>query len=160
MKRIILSILISLAVLAAFAKTQLPEQSVVIPGYDEQVARERFLESDLQPLEGIWYYPAEDMTLAIERWLPEPSHKIGYRLLLIASDDLEKLFRIINAYCHIENISQQAVSSIRDSKDLYLLSFAETIEADFIVTGDNDLLILNMHGKTRIVSPAQFKQLF
>ena len=78
----------------------------------------------------------------------------------IASDDLEKLFRIINAYCHIENISQQAVSSIRDSKDLYLLSFAETIEADFIVTGDNDLLILNMHGKTRIVSPAQFKQLF
>lgn len=91
MKRIILSILLSLAVMAAFAKTQLPEQSVVIPGYDEQVARERFLESDLQPLEGIWYYPAEDMTLAIERWQAEPSHKIGYRLLLIASDDLELL---------------------------------------------------------------------
>ena len=91
MKRIILSILLFLAVIASFAKTQLPEQSVVIPGYDEQVARERFLESDLQPLEGIWYYPAEDMTLAIERWQPEPSHKIGYRLLLIASDDLELL---------------------------------------------------------------------
>ncbi|MBQ3681341.1 MAG: putative toxin-antitoxin system toxin component, PIN family [Paludibacteraceae bacterium] len=77
----------------------------------------------------------------------------------IADDDLEKLFRLINAYCRIETIGQQAVSSVRDSKDLYLLSSADTIEADYIVTGDNDLLVLNTHGKTRIVSPAQFKQL-
>ena len=76
-------------VATAGAKVDLPEQSVVVPGYSEQVAREQLLESDLQPLEGIWYYPAEDMTLTIERWQPEPSHKIGYRLLLIASDDLE-----------------------------------------------------------------------
>ena len=76
-------------VATAGAKVDLPEQSVVVPGYSEQVAREQLLESDLQQLEGIWYYPAEDMTLTIERWQPEPSHKIGYRLLLIASDDLE-----------------------------------------------------------------------
>lgn len=73
------------------AKTELPEQSVIVPGFSEQVARERLLESDMQPLEGIWYYPNEDMTIAIERWQPEPSHKIGYRLLLVASDDLELL---------------------------------------------------------------------
>ena len=76
---------------AAQAKTELPEQSVVVPGFSEQEARERLMESDLQPLEGIWYYPNEDMTIAIERWTPEPSHKIGYRLLLVASDDLELL---------------------------------------------------------------------
>ena len=75
----------------AQAKTVLPEQSVVVPGFSEQVARERLLESDMQPLEGIWYYPNEDMTIAIERWQPESSHKIGYRLLLVASDDLELL---------------------------------------------------------------------
>ena len=75
----------------ARAETELPQQSVVVPGFSEQVARERLMESDLQPLEGICYYPNEDMTLAIERWQPEPSHKIGYRLLLVASDDLELL---------------------------------------------------------------------
>lgn len=75
----------------AQAKTELPEQSVIVPGFNEQVARERLMESDLQPLEGIWYYPNEDMTIAIERWQPEPLHKIGYRLLLVASDDLELL---------------------------------------------------------------------
>ena len=91
MKRLTFILLFNLLILAAVAKTELPEQSVVVPGYDEQVARERLLESDMQPLEGIWYYPNEDMTLAIERWEPEPSHKIGYRLLLVASDDLELL---------------------------------------------------------------------
>lgn len=89
MKHLISAILLVVCVATAEAKVDLPEQSVVVPGYSEQVAREQLLESDLQPLEGIWYYPAEDMTLTIERWQPEPSHKIGYRLLLIASDDLE-----------------------------------------------------------------------
>ncbi len=89
MKHLISAILLVVCVATAGAKVDLPEQSVVVPGYSEQVAREQLLESDLQQLEGIWYYPAEDMTLTIERWQPEPSHKIGYRLLLIASDDLE-----------------------------------------------------------------------
>ena len=89
MKHLISAILLVVCVATAGAKVDLPEQSVVVPGYSEQVAREQLLESDLQPLEGIWYYPAEDMTLTIERWQPEPSHKIGYRRLLIASDDLE-----------------------------------------------------------------------
>ena len=89
MKHLISAILLVACVATAGVKVDLPEQSVVVPGYSEQVAREQLLESDLQQLEGIWYYPAEDMTLTIERWQPEPSHKIGYRLLLIASDDLE-----------------------------------------------------------------------
>lgn len=91
MRRLSVAILMMVCLAMARAETELPQQSVVVPGFSEQVARERLMESDLQPLEGIWYYPNEDMTLAIERWQPEPSHKIGYRLLLVASDDLELL---------------------------------------------------------------------
>lgn len=91
MRRLSVAILMMVCIAMARAETELPQQSVVVPGFSEQVARERLMESDLQPLEGIWYYPNEDMTLAIERWQPEPSHKIGYRLLLVASDDLELL---------------------------------------------------------------------
>ena len=91
MRQLIFAILLVICFVVAHAKTELPKQSVVVPGFSEQVARERLMESDLQPLEGIWYYPNEDMTIAIERWQPEPSHKIGYRLLLVASEDLELL---------------------------------------------------------------------
>ena len=98
MKRLIFAILLAVFIAAAWAKTELPEQSVVVPGFSEQLARERLMESDLQPLEGIWYYPNEDMTIVIERWQPEPSHKIGYRLLLVASDDLELLPGTVSGY--------------------------------------------------------------
>lgn len=91
MRRLSVAILMMVCLAMSRAETELPQQSVVVPGFSEQVARERLMESDLQPLEGIWYYPNEDITLAIERWQPEPSHKIGYRLLLVASDDLELL---------------------------------------------------------------------
>lgn len=106
MRRLSVAILMMVCLAMARAETELPQQSVVVPGFSEQLARERLMESDLQPLEGIWYYPNEDMTLAIERWQPEPSHKIGYRLLLVASDDLELLPGTVIGYieaCAVDN---------------------------------------------------------
>jgi len=75
----------------------------------------------------------------------------------INDTDVEQLFSLIRMYCNYATIRQQATISIRDRKDLYLLAFAETIDADYIVSGDNDLLVLQAYAKTRIVSPAQFK---
>lgn len=77
----------------------------------------------------------------------------------IAEDDVEKLFRIIKAYCKTTKITNQAESSIRDNKDLYLLSLAESIHADYIISGDKDLRDLGKHKETTILSPAEFKQI-
>lgn len=82
--------IIAIAILATLpltAWTQVPPQSVILPGIDEDSMKARFSESDLQPLEGIWYYPSEDMTLAIEKW--EGERNMGYRIILLASSDLE-----------------------------------------------------------------------
>lgn len=75
----------------------------------------------------------------------------------IGEGDLEQLFRLIKAYCINTTIFQQAVVSIRDSKDLYLLSFAESVDADYIISGDKDLTDLEKHRNTNILSPAQFR---
>ena len=98
MRRIVLAILLAVSFVLSWAETNLPEQSVVIPGYDEQVARARLLESDMQPLEGIWYYPNEEMTIAIERWDTGEAYKIGYRLILVASKDLEMVPGMVIGY--------------------------------------------------------------
>ena len=58
----------------------------------------------------------------------------------IADDDVEQLFRLIKAYCIRANIINRSLVPIRDSKDLYLLSLSETINADYIISGDKDLL--------------------
>jgi len=50
-----------------------------------------------------------------------------------------------------------AASELRDANDLYLLALAETISADFILTGDKDLLFMQSHHQTKIVTYNQFK---
>ncbi len=41
-----------------------------------------------------------------------------------------------------------------DPKDSYLLAMAEASQADFLVTGDKELLSLRQHKSARIVTPA------
>jgi putative PIN family toxin of toxin-antitoxin system len=48
----------------------------------------------------------------------------------------------------------------RDPKDDYLLALAKAAKADLLITGDDDLLVLKKHGKTRILKPAAFKKEF
>ena len=75
----------------------------------------------------------------------------------IGDEDLEQLFRLIKVYCINATITYQADVYIRDSKDLYLLSFADSIEADYIISGDKDLTDLEKHRDTRLLSPTQFR---
>lgn len=44
----------------------------------------------------------------------------------------------------------------RDAKDNYLLAHALLARADYLVTGDEDLLVLRKVGEVEIVSPAGF----
>ncbi len=44
----------------------------------------------------------------------------------------------------------------RDPKDDYLLTYAVVGQADYLVTGDHDLLVLDPVGPLRVVSPADF----
>ena len=57
--------------------------------------------------------------------------------------------------CHCVEIEEQ-ISISRDPNDNFLLDLAEKINADYLVTGDNDLLILKGHQHTNIVSFASF----
>ena len=48
----------------------------------------------------------------------------------------------------------------RDSDDDLILACAKEAAADYIVTGDEDLLVLKNYGWIRIVTPREFEKLF
>ena len=77
----------------------------------------------------------------------------------VSRQDIEGLFDIIRLFCKHDVIQKTAVSHIRDQKDLYLLSFAESIGANYIVSGDADLTVLEHHQQTHIIRLADFKKL-
>ncbi len=78
----------------------------------------------------------------------------------VTDEEMNDFFRIIYAFSHMAKIEQKAQSEIRDPKDLYLLSLAESIEADSIITGDADLLDLKQHKQTQMIKLADFRKLF
>ena len=56
------------------------------------------------------------------------------------------------------DITVEAKSTIRDPKDLYLLSMAESVPVDFIVSGDKDLTDLGSHAGIPIITYTELLQ--
>lgn len=77
----------------------------------------------------------------------------------VSLESIVNLFELINAKCNFIEGYKDAESAIRDIEDLYLLSMAESIPADYIVTGDNDLLVLKNHKGTRIITFSEFVEI-
>ena len=72
--------------------------------------------------------------------------------------DLEDFFSIIHAFCQFATIQADVPpSAVRDPKDLYLLALAETIDADYIVSGDADLTDIGQYLQTKTVKLSDFK---
>lgn len=74
----------------------------------------------------------------------------------ISQEDILQLLQVIELYCIEVVLHKKAISEVRDAKDLYLLSLADTIQADYLLTGDKDLLVLGKHGKTTILTLPDF----
>ena len=78
----------------------------------------------------------------------------------IDRSDIDDLFDVIDKCCKFVVIAKKTVSSnLRDINDLYLLSLADTVNADYILTGDKDLLTLTTHHQTIIVTYNDFTTL-
>lgn len=73
-------------------------------------------------------------------------------------EDIIKLLEKFDEYGILIEVSSK-IDICRDPKDNFLLSLSEDSEADFIITGDKDLLDLNVFGKTRILTISDFEQL-
>ena len=77
----------------------------------------------------------------------------------IGEKDVLDTLELMSLYCFCVDTEKPAVSPIRDVKDLYLLSLADTIPADYIISGDKDLLVLGKHNETRILDYNSFLSL-
>ena len=75
----------------------------------------------------------------------------------VTDADVADLFAIIDSFCQFATIETEiAPTAVRDPKDLYLLALADTIGADYIVSGDRDLTDLGSHTDIPILTYGQF----
>lgn len=70
--------------------------------------------------------------------------------------DLIVLLEIISDKVKLKKIERIC----RDPKDDFLLALAKQSKANYLITGDKDLLTLKTHGQAYIVSPKDFDEKF
>jgi putative PIN family toxin of toxin-antitoxin system len=74
---------------------------------------------------------------------------------LFSSNDIEEILETIDEFADFI-IVQSKNNICRDPKDNFLLSLAFDGKADFLITGDQDLLALTKFGTTKIVTIKEF----
>lgn len=78
----------------------------------------------------------------------------------ISVEDIVLFEQLVRTFAFFEKIEQTSQLPVRDSKDLYLLSLCESIPADYILTGDDDLLSIDTENcKFKIMKFADFMNL-
>lgn len=51
------------------------------------------------------------------------------------------------------------IKACRDAKDNYILEIADEGDVDYIITGDDDLLVLNPFKEIKIITPRKFEKI-
>jgi putative PIN family toxin of toxin-antitoxin system len=72
-----------------------------------------------------------------------------------SSSDIEEILETIQEYAEFIEVTSKT-EVCKDPKDNFLLSLSLDGNADFLLTGDNDLLILTKFRKTSIVTISDF----
>jgi uncharacterized protein len=72
-----------------------------------------------------------------------------------SDENIEELLRLFDKYGKLIDVSSK-ISECRDYKDNFLLNLAVDSNADFLITGDHDLLIIGKIKNTKIMSWADF----
>ena len=69
----------------------------------------------------------------------------------IDEEQVERVHRLMTDFCLCGVCHPKATAPVRDPKDVYLLSLSESVQADYLVSGDTDLTDLCYYQNTRII---------
>lgn len=72
-------------------------------------------------------------------------------------NDIKELLDVFDFYGDLVKV-KSIIEQCRDPKDNFLLSLAVDSKADYLLTGDNDLLEIGQIGKTRIQTITEFTE--
>jgi hypothetical protein len=75
-----------------------------------------------------------------------------------SASQLQNLFQILHERLFFVE-TKSRVNVCRDPDDNFLLAICLDGQADYLLTGDDDLLVLNAFGQTKIITITQFEQI-
>ena len=94
-------------------------------------------------------YISDDILVEIKKVLQREKFSLNNSHIHSILSEIEAIANMVYPDTELNNIC-------RDRDDHIILECAEMVKADFIITGDQDLLVLKSYLDTKILSPADF----
>ncbi|EIE01055.1 MULTISPECIES: putative toxin-antitoxin system toxin component, PIN family [Leptospira] len=98
-------------------------------------------------------YISDSILKEIEETLKKPKFKLSEEFISIVLSEIESLTE------KIVNISLKDYAGLRDRDDYHILESAISAKVDYLITGDQDLLVLKNLKSLKIISPEQYLSL-
>ncbi len=74
---------------------------------------------------------------------------------MFSEKEIEAAIDLFDVYAEMHDVKSK-IEICRDLKDNFLLALAKDARADYLITGDKDILELKLFGKTRIITISTF----
>jgi uncharacterized protein len=104
----------------------------------------------------VFLYCGERFRIVISDYIiKEVSEKLQDKLGF-SKTELKEVIDFLEAHTEIFEPTSQSPELSRDKKDDPVLGLALSVEADFLISGDKDLLVLKKIKEVKIISPAEF----
>jgi uncharacterized protein len=108
----------------------------------------------------VYHYCAAAETILLSEWILEELNRTLRRKFNIPEADIQDFIALLSERCSLVHPTSPLPNICRDPDDNHILQLAEHTAADFVVTGDKDLLSLGSFASSHIVSPGEFSVLF
>jgi uncharacterized protein len=92
-------------------------------------------------------------------WLLEELEEKLSQKFKLTDEQIETFLTLLKERMSIVHPFNDLPDACRDADDNHVLQIADYIQADYILTGDKDLLVLEQYKQTKIASPRQFYDL-
>ena len=95
-------------------------------------------------------------TIIISEHILSEIHRNLERKIKLPEIQCDYVIEYLREYCLLSEINELGDIICRDRDDIKILGLAEHAKPEYIITGDNDLLVLKEFNSIKIVTPREF----
>ncbi len=107
----------------------------------------------------VYDFCAAQYNLISSNWILEELEEKLTGKFKLSDEQAERYLSLLHERMAVVYPFNELPTICRDADDNHILQVADYIKADYIISGDKDLLVLGNYEQTKIVSPRQFYDL-
>jgi len=95
-------------------------------------------------------------SIIISKHILTEVQRILFKKFKMAEKNVESVIEYLEEYCYVKEYTKLNETVCRDKDDDEILALAKSNNVKYIITGDNDLLVLKAINSTKIITPREF----